>query len=51
MDHATALAIQTMGGNPVVTAAARAVIKAIFDEGLIERAQRIGADVAPFTMW
>ena len=43
MDHATAFAIQTMGGNPVVTAAGRAVIKAIFDEGLIERALRIGA--------
>jgi 4-aminobutyrate aminotransferase len=43
MDHATAFAIQTMGGNPVVTAAARAVIKAISDEGLIERARRIGA--------
>jgi 4-aminobutyrate aminotransferase len=43
MDHATAFAIQTMGGNPVVTAAGRAVIKAIFDEGLIERARRIGA--------
>jgi len=43
MDHATAFAIQTMGGNPVVTAAGRAVIKAIADEGLIERAQRIGA--------
>jgi 4-aminobutyrate aminotransferase len=43
MDHAPAFAIQTMGGNPVVTAAGRAVIKAIFDEGLIERARRIGA--------
>ena len=43
MDHATAFAIQTMGGNPVVTAAGRAVIKAIFDESLIERARRIGA--------
>jgi 4-aminobutyrate aminotransferase len=43
MDHATAFAIQTMGGNPVVTAAGRAVIKAIADEGLIERARHIGA--------
>jgi 4-aminobutyrate aminotransferase len=43
MDHAAAFAIQTMGGNPVVTAAARAVIKAIADEGLVERTQRIGA--------
>jgi 4-aminobutyrate aminotransferase len=43
MDHAPAFAIQTMGGNPVVTAAGRAVIKAIADEGLIERARRIGA--------
>jgi 4-aminobutyrate aminotransferase len=43
MDHATAFAIQTMGGNPVVAAAGRAVIKAIFDEGLVERARQIGA--------
>jgi 4-aminobutyrate aminotransferase len=43
MDHATAFAIQTMGGNPVVAAAGRAVIKAIFDEGLVERARHIGA--------
>jgi 4-aminobutyrate aminotransferase len=43
MDHATAFAIQTTGGNPVVTAAGRAVIRAIADEGLIERANRMGA--------
>jgi 4-aminobutyrate aminotransferase len=43
MDHATAFAIQTTGGNPVVTAAGRAVIRAIADEGLIERANRVGA--------
>jgi 4-aminobutyrate aminotransferase len=43
MDHRTAFAIQTMGGNTVVTAAGRAVIKAIADEGLIERSNRIGA--------
>src|SRR6202167_662356 len=43
MDHRTAFAIQTMGGNTVAAAAGRAVIKAIADEGLIERANRIGA--------
>jgi 4-aminobutyrate aminotransferase len=43
MDHATAFAIQTTGGNPVVTGAGRAVIRAIADEGLIERANRMGA--------
>ncbi|MGO9992267.1 MAG: aspartate aminotransferase family protein [Steroidobacteraceae bacterium] len=43
MDHATAFAIQTLGGNPIVTAAGRAVIRAIAEESLIERANRIGA--------
>jgi 4-aminobutyrate aminotransferase len=43
MDYRTAFAIQTMGGNTVATAAGRAVIKAIADEGLKERANRIGA--------
>jgi 4-aminobutyrate aminotransferase len=43
MDHATAFAIQTLSGNPIVTAAGRAVIRAIAEERLIERANRIGA--------
>lgn len=43
MDYRTAYAIQTMGGNWVAAAAGRAVIKAIEDEKLIERANRIGA--------
>jgi 4-aminobutyrate aminotransferase len=42
MDHAPAFALQTTAGNPVATAAGRAVLKAIADEGLIERAIRIG---------
>ena len=43
MDHAAAFALQTTAGNPVATAAGRAVLQAIADEGLIERANRIGA--------
>ncbi len=43
MDHAPAFAIQTTAGNPVACAAGRAVLQAIADEGLIERAHRIGA--------
>jgi 4-aminobutyrate aminotransferase len=43
MDYRTAYAIQTMGGNWVSAAAGRAVIKAIEDMKLIERANRIGA--------
>jgi 4-aminobutyrate aminotransferase len=43
MDHAPAFAIQTTAGNPVACAAGRAVLQAIADEGLIERARRIGA--------
>jgi 4-aminobutyrate aminotransferase len=43
MDHAPAFALQTTAGNPVATAAGRAVLQAIADEGLIERANRIGA--------
>jgi 4-aminobutyrate aminotransferase len=46
MDHAPAFAIQTTGGNPVVTAAGRAVLRTIATEGLIERAERIGALLA-----
>jgi 4-aminobutyrate aminotransferase len=43
MDHAPAFALQTTAGNPVATAAARAVLQVIVDEGLVERAHRIGA--------
>jgi 4-aminobutyrate aminotransferase len=43
MDHAPAFALQTTAGNPVATAAGRAVLQAIADEGLIDSANRIGA--------
>ena len=43
MDYAPAFAIQTTAGNPVASAAGRAVLQAIADEGLIDRAHRIGA--------
>jgi acetylornithine aminotransferase len=33
----------TFGGNPLLTAAALAAVKAILDEGLLERAERMGA--------
>jgi 4-aminobutyrate aminotransferase len=46
MDHAPAFAIHTTAGNPVATAAGRAVLRAIADEGLIERATVIGALLA-----
>jgi 4-aminobutyrate aminotransferase len=42
MDYAPAFALQTTAGNPVATAAGRAVLQAIADENLIERANRIG---------
>jgi 4-aminobutyrate aminotransferase len=46
MDHAPAFAIQTTGGNPVTTAAGRAVLKVIAAENLVERANEIGETLA-----
>jgi 4-aminobutyrate aminotransferase len=46
MDHAPAFAIQTTGGNPVATAAGRAVLRVIASENLIQRANRIGETLA-----
>jgi 4-aminobutyrate aminotransferase len=46
MDHAPAFAIQTTGGNPVATAAGRAVLRVIAAENLVERANQIGEILA-----
>jgi 4-aminobutyrate aminotransferase len=46
MDHAPAFALQTTAGNPIATAAGRAVLRAIHEQGLIERAERIGGSFA-----
>ncbi|HTV94892.1 MAG TPA: aspartate aminotransferase family protein [Steroidobacteraceae bacterium] len=46
MDHAPAFALQTTAGNPVATAAGRAVLEVIAAEHLIERAQRVGQHLA-----
>jgi 4-aminobutyrate aminotransferase len=42
MDHAPAFALQTTAGNPIATAAGRAVLRTIVEDDLIERANRIG---------
>lgn len=46
MDHAPAFAIQTTGGNPVATAAGRAVLQVIAADHLVERAARTGEILA-----
>jgi 4-aminobutyrate aminotransferase len=46
MDHAPAFAIQTTGGNPVATAAGRAVLRVIASENLIQHSDRIGGILA-----
>jgi 4-aminobutyrate aminotransferase len=46
MDHAPAFAIQTTGGNPVATAAGRAVLRVIAAENLVESAKQIGETLA-----
>lgn len=42
LDHAPAFAVQTTSGNPVASAAGRAVLKALEQESLIERARAVG---------
>lgn len=44
LDHAPAFALQTTAGNPVATAAGRAVLDTIASEHLVERAAALGED-------
>jgi 4-aminobutyrate aminotransferase len=46
LDHATAFAMQTLHGNPISMAAAKAVLETIDDEGLVENANAVGAHFA-----
>lgn len=46
LDHPPAAALLTTAGNPVCTAAGRAVLKAVVEEGLIENAAMVGAALA-----
>lgn len=46
MDHAPAFALQTTAGNPIATAAGRAVLKALETEGLVDHAAQVGAFMA-----
>jgi 4-aminobutyrate aminotransferase len=46
MDHAPAFALQTTAGNPIATAAGRAVLQAIADKDLSQTANRVGALLA-----
>ena len=46
MDHAPAFVLQTTAGNPVTTAAGRAVLRTIAEEGLVQRASRLGETLA-----
>jgi 4-aminobutyrate aminotransferase len=42
LDHPTASALLTTAGNPICTAVARAVLRALIDGGLVERARIAG---------
>ncbi|KGI68505.1 aspartate aminotransferase family protein [Mycolicibacterium rufum] len=46
LDHPPAAALLTTAGNPVCTAAGRAVLKTIVSEGLIDNAAKVGARLA-----
>ncbi|MEW5810563.1 MAG: aspartate aminotransferase family protein [Actinomycetota bacterium] len=46
LDHPPAAALLTTAGNPVCTAAGRAVLKAVVSEGLVDNAATVGAVLA-----